>query len=424
MSLSPEIQQRVDRVRQAVSLEGEIGRHVKLRKAGRELVGLCPFHSEKGPSFHVVPDKGFAHCFGCGWHGDVIRFVQEREGLGFRDALDRLEGLAGDAPAAPATRTERKSVREARDAGLVSSIDAARAIWAGAQRGVVGSLVEQYLRSRGIVSAASGIMGVVRFHPRCPVALWRRWESPAEARLTAPAMVAPIFRITGPKGARMGRIQGVHVTYLRPDGRGKAQLPPWQDRKTGQWNQRPSRKIFGEAKLGAVPVAATLAQADALPGMDWLDHGDGVLVVGEGLESTLSLCARTPGWRAALAALSLGNLQGEAIADGPRIDGAPSLPLHALRPQPGTGLVLDDAGRVLIGVDADMAGLKDRRVQDRPRAAPCRRDLSGAERTRICAELACAAWRRAGADHVAFAAPRAGHDFNDEAMFADWGNAA
>lgn len=64
-----------DAIRAANPIETIIGQAVDLKKAGREYKGCCPFHDERTPSFHVIPDKGFYHCFGCGAHGDVIDFV-------------------------------------------------------------------------------------------------------------------------------------------------------------------------------------------------------------------------------------------------------------------------------------------------------------------------------------------------------------
>ena len=72
-----------------------IGAVVALRKRGNDLVGLCPFHGEKTPSFHVHPDRGFFKCFGCGAGGDVIRFVQLHDNLSFVDALRVLGKRAG-----------------------------------------------------------------------------------------------------------------------------------------------------------------------------------------------------------------------------------------------------------------------------------------------------------------------------------------
>ena len=72
-----------------------VGRHVALRKGGANLLGLCPFHGEKSPSFTVSPSKQFYHCFGCGAHGDAIRFLMEHAGLGFIDAVKDLSQQVG-----------------------------------------------------------------------------------------------------------------------------------------------------------------------------------------------------------------------------------------------------------------------------------------------------------------------------------------
>src|SRR5471030_1398905 len=87
--------QFLDELRARCSLAGVVGRRVKLTKRGRDYVGLCPFHKEKSPSFNVVEDKGFYHCFGCGAHGDVIGFVMQTSNLGFPEAVEQLAGEAG-----------------------------------------------------------------------------------------------------------------------------------------------------------------------------------------------------------------------------------------------------------------------------------------------------------------------------------------
>lgn len=73
-----------------ISLAQVVGKKVKLTKRGREYIGLCPFHHEKTPSFSVSEEKGFYHCFGCGAHGDAIRFVMETERRSFSDVLEQL----------------------------------------------------------------------------------------------------------------------------------------------------------------------------------------------------------------------------------------------------------------------------------------------------------------------------------------------
>ena len=73
-----------------VNIVDVVGRVATLRKAGSRFKGLCPFHNEKSPSFHVDPDKGFYKCFGCGKAGDVITFVRETEQLTFTEAIETL----------------------------------------------------------------------------------------------------------------------------------------------------------------------------------------------------------------------------------------------------------------------------------------------------------------------------------------------
>jgi DNA primase len=80
-----------------VDLPELVGRYVKLRRAGAEFAGLCPFHEEKTPSFTVIPAKGFVHCFGCGAHHDAIGFVMRIAGLEFREAVRQLDAGAVDA---------------------------------------------------------------------------------------------------------------------------------------------------------------------------------------------------------------------------------------------------------------------------------------------------------------------------------------
>ena len=92
MAVPPEF---IEDLRQRVPLSDIIGRRVKLIRKGRRFSGLCPFHSEKTPSFSVVDDDGFYHCFGCGAHGDAISFLREMDGLDFMEAVERLADMAG-----------------------------------------------------------------------------------------------------------------------------------------------------------------------------------------------------------------------------------------------------------------------------------------------------------------------------------------
>jgi putative DNA primase/helicase len=81
-----------DAIKASVNIASVIGSYVDLKQDGKEFKGLCPFHSDKKPSFHVVPEKGFYHCFGCGEHGDVIDFLVSHAGVDFRGACEALGG--------------------------------------------------------------------------------------------------------------------------------------------------------------------------------------------------------------------------------------------------------------------------------------------------------------------------------------------
>ncbi|MGB1900808.1 MAG: DNA primase [Candidatus Puniceispirillaceae bacterium] len=110
MAVPPEF---IEDLRQRVPLSDVVGRRVKLIRKGRRHSGLCPFHAEKTPSFSVVDDDGFYHCFGCGVHGDAISFIREMDGLEFMEAVERLAEMAGltvprTIPQDPAASRQRK----------------------------------------------------------------------------------------------------------------------------------------------------------------------------------------------------------------------------------------------------------------------------------------------------------------------------
>src|SRR6202047_1821745 len=84
-------------IRERAHIEDVVGDYVQLRRAGADsLKGLCPFHNEKSPSFHVRPNHGHFHCFGCGEGGDVYAFVQKIEHVSFVEAVERLADRVGD----------------------------------------------------------------------------------------------------------------------------------------------------------------------------------------------------------------------------------------------------------------------------------------------------------------------------------------
>jgi DNA primase len=137
----------LDELRSRIGLADLVGRKVRLQKRGREHIGLCPFHNEKSPSFAVVEEKGFFHCFGCGAHGDAIGFVMRSESLSFPEAVERLASEAG-LPMPVFDPQER--VREQRRATVGQAIEVACAWFEAQLRKPVGRQGLDYLRRRGL----------------------------------------------------------------------------------------------------------------------------------------------------------------------------------------------------------------------------------------------------------------------------------
>ena len=85
----------IDDLVQRIDVIEVIGNRIEIKKAGREYKGLCPFHTEKTPSFTVSQDKGFYHCFGCGAHGTALGFLIDFDRLTFIEAIEELAKIAG-----------------------------------------------------------------------------------------------------------------------------------------------------------------------------------------------------------------------------------------------------------------------------------------------------------------------------------------
>ncbi len=146
----------LDELRARTLLSAVIAPSVKLIKAGREYKACCPFHQEKTPSFTVNDEKHFYHCFGCGAHGDAIRFLTDARGLPFMDAVKELAAKAGmDVP----TPDPRARANAERSAGLYDVTEAAQRWFQEQLDGVEGSEARKYLKERGISDATKKRFG-------------------------------------------------------------------------------------------------------------------------------------------------------------------------------------------------------------------------------------------------------------------------
>ena len=139
----------LDELRQKVPLSDLIGRKVKLTHKGREYTGLCPFHKEKTPSFTVNDDKGFYHCFGCGAHGDQIKYLMESEKMPFIEAVEYLANMAGMKMPDP---DPKQAIRNERNAELLKLMECACRYFQNHLFGVAGKDAKQYLIRRGMSS--------------------------------------------------------------------------------------------------------------------------------------------------------------------------------------------------------------------------------------------------------------------------------
>ena len=143
MALSP---QWLDELRARVTLSSVISRTTRLTKAGHEFKACCPFHNEKNPSFTVNDQKGFYHCFGCGAHGDVIRWMTDQRGLSFMDAVKELASEAGMEVPAP----DPQAARAAEQRDTLHDVMKAAQDWFVAQlAGPEGEKARAYLATRG-----------------------------------------------------------------------------------------------------------------------------------------------------------------------------------------------------------------------------------------------------------------------------------
>jgi DNA primase len=137
----------LDELRRRLSIFDLVGKKVRLNRRGKQATGLCPFHNEKSPSFHVYDDdEPHYHCFGCGAHGDAITFVMQTDGLDFRDAVERLSGEAGlEVP----KDTPQDRERAERQASLGTVMEASCTYF---QQQLAGSPGAGYFQRRGLTS--------------------------------------------------------------------------------------------------------------------------------------------------------------------------------------------------------------------------------------------------------------------------------
>jgi len=214
----------LDELRRRVSLPDVIGKRVRLTRRGRQYLGLCPFHGEKTPSFHVYEDH--YHCFGCGAHGSLFDFVMQSDKVEFREAVERIANLAGLAVPRPSAEAD---ARERKRASLQQALEAAAAWFQQMLKMPDGRAAQEYLARRGVEPPAIGRfrLGWAPDGRSALKAALSRDGFAEDALIEAGLLVAPEDgtrsaydrfrgRVMFPIGDRRGRIVGFGGRLLGP----------------------------------------------------------------------------------------------------------------------------------------------------------------------------------------------------------------
>ncbi|HYY74327.1 MAG TPA: DNA primase, partial [Solirubrobacterales bacterium] len=240
----------VERVKDAADIVEVVSAYTDLRRVGERYVGLCPFHEERTPSFSVDPREKLYYCFGCEAGGDLFRFVQEKEGLGFPEAVEALGERYG-------VQVERESLdpraeearrRRGRLGELLERTASfyAHYLWESSEatkaRGYLASrgLGEEVLRAFGVGYAPSAWDQVLTRGQRAGFGV----EELAAAGLVQRGRGGGHYdrfraRITFPVRDARGRVQGFGARALRPDTK-----PKYLNSPEGEL-YRKSRTLFG-----------------------------------------------------------------------------------------------------------------------------------------------------------------------------------
>ena len=165
----------VAQIKERLSIQDIISPYVKLTRSGKSLRGLCPFHKEKTPSFHVSPERGTYHCFGCGVGGDGFSFIEKMEGVDFKGALKILAEKAGVTIEYARGGNKEDASKKERMRALMSRASE----WYASK--LAGSPAEAYAKKRELSDAT--------------IAVWRLGHAPDAWRALLEALTAEGFKI-------------------------------------------------------------------------------------------------------------------------------------------------------------------------------------------------------------------------------------
>jgi DNA primase len=220
---------KIQEIRAATDIVEYIGTFVKLKKRGKSYLGLCPFHSEKTPSFNVSPDKGMYYCFGCSRGGDVIKFVMEWEKATYVEAIEILAERAG----ITILRTEESIQSASETEKLYSACSfAAKTFHRNMMKTEEGSFALKYFQTRGFTEKTITGFGLGYS--------LRAWDA--------------LVKQAGEEGIKPEYLEKVGLARRRDDGghydafRGRAMFPIFST--TGRVIAFGARKLYDDDTLG------------------------------------------------------------------------------------------------------------------------------------------------------------------------------
>ncbi|MBY5929685.1 DNA primase [Halomonas sp. DP8Y7-3] len=159
--MAGQIPQRfIDDLLARVDVVEVVGERVKLKKAGRNHSGLCPFHQEKSPSFTVSADKQFYHCFGCGAHGNALRFLMEYDKLRFPEAVEQLASRLGMEVPREGADDPRAQAREKKRKEGVNLLEMSASYFRERLKMPEGQVAREYLEQRGVSDEIRELFGI------------------------------------------------------------------------------------------------------------------------------------------------------------------------------------------------------------------------------------------------------------------------
>lgn len=203
----------LEEIRRRCDIGEIVGQYVSLRRVGRALVGRCPFHDDRTPSFSVSPEKQLFHCFGCKASGDVFGFVMRKEGLDFPEAVEALARRAGVRLPEDAPSPEEARRRGEREQDLQALAAAAAYYHRVLKEDPAAGAARRYLRERGVTDETRDRFGL-GFAPaggRALLGALRRQGVSAEA-LERSGLIAP-----GPDGEPRDRFRGRLMFPIRDE---------------------------------------------------------------------------------------------------------------------------------------------------------------------------------------------------------------